>query len=87
MIRSYRIINRQNNMTAWGGGKSQGSALASPINDSIRLIPPLKFVVSDSIGSYISDSIYYGIVPIDRNFKVNDINGIAIIDSGGYENE
>lgn len=73
-------------MTAWGGGKSQ-SDLASPIRDSIRIIPPLKLSISDTIGNFISDNVTTGKVPINRTFKLSDNNTTNISDNGGIENE
>lgn len=71
-MRNYRIITKQNNMSAWGGGRSQ---VASPLKDSIKLILPLKLKLNDNTGMNFSDSITFNVVSPSLFFKLNDKHG------------
>lgn len=68
-MRNYRIITKQNNMTAWGSGRSQ---VISPVKDSIIFkINREEFTLKDII-PIVTDSIVFSVLPLAPHFVLND---------------
>jgi hypothetical protein len=59
-MRNYRIIAKQNNMGAWGSGRSQ---VKSPVKDSIRFkLIGEKFNLFDNV-YFLDDSLTFAHFP------------------------